>query len=30
MYAFFEKKNMTTMDVIDYLTRIFHLQRDEI
>ena len=30
LYAFFEKKNMTTMDVIDYLTRIFHLQRDEI
>ena len=30
LYIFFEKENLTTMDVIDYLTKILHLQRDEI
>ena len=30
LYVFFEKENLTTMDVVDYLTRNFRLQRDEI
>ena len=30
LYIFFEKKNLTTMDIVDDLTKNFHLQRDEI
>lgn len=30
LYVFFEKENLTTMDVVDDLTKNFHLQRDEI
>ena len=30
LYAFFEKENLTTMDIIDYLTKNLHLQRDEL
>ena len=30
LYIFFEKENMTTMDIVDDLTKNFHLQRDEI
>lgn len=30
LYVFFEKENLTTMDVIDYLTKNLHLQRDEL
>lgn len=30
LYVFFEKENLTTMDIVDDLTKIFHLQRDEI
>jgi len=30
LYIFFEKENLTTMDVVDDLTKKFHLQRDEI
>lgn len=30
LYVFFEKENLTTMDVMDDLTKNFHLQRDEI
>ena len=30
LYVFFEKENLTTMDILDDLTRNFHLQRDEI
>ena len=30
LYTFFEKGNLTTMDVVDDLTKNFHLQRDEI
>ena len=30
LYIFFEKENLTTMDVVDDLTKNFHLQRDEI
>ena len=30
LYVFFEKENLTTMDIVDYLTKNFHLQRDEI
>lgn len=30
LYVFFEKENMTTMDVVDYLTKNFRLQRGEI
>lgn len=29
-YVFFEKENLTTMDIVDELTKKFHLQRDEI
>ena len=30
LYVFFEKENLTTMDIVDDLTKKFHLQRDEI
>jgi len=30
LYVFFEKENLTTMDIVDDLTKNFHLQRDEI
>ena len=30
LYIFFEKENLTTMDIVDALTKNFHLQRDEI
>ena len=30
LYIFFEKESLTTMDVVDELTKKFHLQRDEI
>ena len=30
LYIFFEKENLTTMDIVDDLTKKFHLQRDEI
>ena len=30
LYVFFKKENLTTMDVIDYLTKNLHLQRDEL
>lgn len=30
LYIFFEKENLTTMDIVDDLTRNFHLQRDEL
>ena len=30
LYVFFEKENLTTMEIVDDLTRNFHLQRDEI
>lgn len=30
LYVFFEKENLTTMEIVDVLTRNFHLQRDEI
>ena len=30
LYVFFEKENLTTMDVVDDLTKNFHLQRDEV
>ena len=30
LYVFFEKENLTTMDIIDYLTKNLHLQRDEL
>ena len=30
LYVFFEKENLTTMDIIDYLTKTLHLQRDEL
>ena len=30
LYIFFEKENLTTMDIVDDLTKNFHLQRDEI
>ena len=30
LYVFFEKENLTTMDIVDELTKNFHLQRDEI
>lgn len=30
LYVFFEKENLTTMDVVDNLTKKFHLKRDEI
>ena len=30
LYVFFEKENLTTMDIVDELTKSFHLQRDEI
>jgi tRNA(Glu) U13 pseudouridine synthase TruD len=30
IYVFFEKENLTTMDIVDDLTKNFHLQRDEI
>lgn len=30
LYVFFEKENLTTMDIVDDLTRNFHLQRDEL
>lgn len=30
LYIFFEKENLTTMDVVDDLTMNFHLQRDEV
>ena len=30
LYVFFEKENLTTMDIVDNLTKNFHLQRDEI
>ena len=30
LYVFFEKENLTTMDVVDYLTKNLHLQRDEL
>ena len=30
MYIFFEKENLTTMDIVDDLTKKFHLRRDEI
>ena len=30
LYIFFEKKILTTMDIVDDLTMNFHLQRDEI
>ena len=30
LYIFFEKENLTTMDIVDDLTKKFRLQRDEI
>ena len=30
LYIFFEKENLTTMEIVDNLTKNFHLQRDEI
>ena len=30
LYVFFEKENLTTMDIIDHLTKNLHLQRDEL
>ena len=30
VYIFFEKENLTTMDIVDDLTKKFHLRRDEI
>ena len=30
LYVFFEKENLTTMDIVDDLTKNFHLHRDEI
>lgn len=30
LYIFFEKENLTTMNIVDDLTKNFHLQRDEI
>jgi len=30
LFVFFEKENLTTMDIIDYLTKNLHLQRDEL
>ena len=30
LYVFFEKENLTTMDIVDDLTKNFHLQREEI
>ena len=30
LYVFFEKENLTTMDIVDDLTKNFRLQRDEI
>lgn len=30
LYIFFEKRNLTTMEIVDYLTQILHIQRDEI
>ena len=30
LYVFFEKENLTTMDIVDDLTKNLHLQRDEI
>ena len=30
LYVFFEKENLTTMDIVDDLTKKFHIQRDEI
>lgn len=30
LYVFFQKENLTTMEVVDYLTQTFHLQREEI
>ena len=30
LYVFFEKENLTTMDIVDDLTKNFHLQRDEL
>ena len=30
LYIFFEKENLTTMDIVDDLTKNFHQQRDEI
>ena len=30
LYVFFEKENLTTMDVIDYLTKKLYLQRDDL
>ncbi len=30
LYVFFEKENLTTMDIVDDLTKNFHLQRDGI
>ena len=30
LYIFFEKENLTTMEIVDDLTKNFHLQRDEI
>ena len=30
LYVFFGKENLTTMDIVDDLTKNFHLQRDEI
>ena len=30
LYVFFEKENLTTMDIVDDLTKNFHLQRDEV
>ena len=30
LYVFFEKENLTTMDIVDDLTMNFHLHRDEI
>ena len=30
LYIFFEKENLTTMDIVDDLTKNFYLQRDEI
>ena len=30
LYIFFEKENLTTMDIVDDLTKNFHLHRDEI
>jgi len=30
LYVFFEKENLTTMDIIDVLTKNLHLRRDEL